>query len=394
MNSRPLPLWRITSISVLCGLLFFVIITFAISRPMTDFIVYWTAPHLFVNHQNPYSLAEVFATQTALGSKAGIPKMFLCPPWVLTMLAPLGLMHSYELGWILWITVLIACMAIGSKLLMDIYFGELEIPEISQPRWYRYLFAFTFYPTLLAIKCTQTSPFLFLSLAGFLHYHRKSRLLAAALLLCITLIKPHLVLLVWLALLLNREWKILGTGAMVTVALSACAMFTFPSAFQEYWSLMSGPYPRYTAGGVFGGLRAISGSPDTYWVQFIPPIIGVIWFAFYFRKMRSNWNWTDRLPAVVTASMLCAPYGFVYDQALLIVPITYLAANAAQEAGKISVRPIVFYSVINFGILALVFVSMFWAFLPGPVLIAFWLAHSSRSQDRYRMDTEAAACLH
>src|SRR5690348_4287273 len=196
MNSR-LPLWRITSISVLCGLLSFVVVTFAISRPMTDFLVYWTAPHLFVNHGNPYSLTDVFATQTALGSRAGIPKMFLCPPWVLTMMAPLGLMHSYELGWILWTTMLIASMAIGSKLLMDIYFGELEIPEISHPRWYRYLFAFTFYPTLFAIKCTQTAPFLFLSLAGFLYYNRKNRPVAAALLLCITLIKPHLVLLVW-----------------------------------------------------------------------------------------------------------------------------------------------------------------------------------------------------
>lgn len=393
MNSRPLPLWRIIAISVLCGLLLFVIVGFAISRPMTDFLVYWTAPHLFVNHGNPYSLTEVFATQTALGSRAGIPKMFLCPPWALTMLAPLGLMRSYELGWILWITALITSMAIGSKLFMDIYFAELEIPEISHPRWYRYLFACTFYPTLFGIKCTQTAPFLFLSLAGFLYYQRKNRRVAAALFLCITLLKPHLVLLVWLALLLNKEWKILGTSAVVTLALTAWALFRYPTAFQDYWHLMSGPYPHYTAGGVFAGLRAISGSPNTYWIQSIPTVLGFVWFVLYFRKMRSNWNWSDRLPVVVTASMLCAPYGFVYDQALLMIPITYLAAKSAQETGKISSGAIMLYSVLNAGVLALLFFSMFWAFLPGPILIAFWLARSSRTADGYRTESGAAVCL-
>src|SRR5258706_14513214 len=322
MNKKPLPLWRIAVISLLCGLASLVIVGYAVTRSMTDFVVYWTAPHLFLNHQNPYSLTEVFAAQKALGSKAGIPIMFLCPPWVLTMLAPLGLLQSYAVGWFLWIAILIACMAVGSKLFMDIYFGDLEIAEISSPRWYRYLFAFTFYPTLLAIKTTQTAPFLFLGLAGFLHYGKKNRPIISALFLCIALMKRHLVLLVWVALLLNREWKTLSTVGFVTVLLSALAFLRSPTAFQEYWNVMRGPCPHYTAGGMLAGFRAISGSPDSYWIQSIPPMIGLAWFLFYWRGHRP-WNWTEQLPVLVAASLLCAPYGFVYDQPLLIIPLTY-----------------------------------------------------------------------
>ena len=370
--SGTLPLWRISLISLLCGLACAVIIGFAVSRPMTDFLVYWTAPHLFLGHHNPYSLVEVFEAQKALGSKTGVPTMFLCPPWALTMFAPLGLMHSYAMGWFLWLALLIACIAVGSKLLMDIYFGDLEIPEISHPHWYRYLFAFTFFPTLFAIRCTQTSPLLFVGLAGFLHYQRKSRPGISALFLCITLIKPHLVLLVWVALLLNRQWRILAIVAGVTTLLTAAALLVFPPAFQEYWKLMSGPYPRYTAGGMLGGFRAISGGPEYYWIQSIPPILGCLWFFLYWRRHR-EWNWTEQLPVVVTASMLCAPYGFVYDQPLLVVPITWLAASAAREAGKIPFRLVGIYTAVNFAVLGIVLASFMWAFLPAPIVVAVML---------------------
>src|SRR5690242_16624694 len=181
-------LFRVTAISILCGASALVVLGYGFSKPLLDFQVYWTAPHLFVSGGNPYSFDDVFAIQKALGSKAPIPIMFLCPPWVLSFLAPLGFLNSYVLGWFLWFTILVASVAIGSKFLMDTYFDDLEIPEISTPRSYRYLFAFTFYPTLYALKCTQLSPLVFLGVAGFLRWHTRERRIIAALFLFLTLL--------------------------------------------------------------------------------------------------------------------------------------------------------------------------------------------------------------
>jgi len=76
---------------------------------------------------------------------------------------------------------------------------------------------------------------------------------------------------------------------------------------------------------------------------------------------------------VVTASVLCAPYGFVYDQSLLMIPITFLAANTARQAGKIPFRLVVIYTAVNLAVLGIVLVSFFWAFIPAPIVVAMML---------------------
>lgn len=377
MGRISLSLWRISILAVLCGLTAVVLLTFAATRPMNDFVVYWTAPHLFLDHRNPYSLTEVFNAQKSLGSKAGIPIMFLCPPWALSILSPLGLLRSYAAGWFVWVVLLISCTAIGSRLLMDVYFGSVDVPEISYPHWYRFLFAFTFYPTLFAIRVTQASPFLFLGLAGFLYCERRKSSFFAALCLSLSLIKPHLVLFVWVALLLKKEWKMLATVSLVAGALTLTTLLRFPAAFQQYWNLMSGPYPRYTAGGILGGIRAISGGSQLYWIQSIPSVIGLVWVFIYCRRIR-NWNWTDQLPMLVTASLLCTPYGFTFDQCLLMIPIIYLAGSAARQFGKIPRDRILLYTVLNIAILIGSLVAYFWAFVLAPLTVAILLWQKRR----------------
>ena len=316
--------------------------------------------------------------QKALGSKLPIPVMFLCPPWVLAMLAPLGLVHSYAIGWSLWFAILVVCVAIGSKLLMDTYFGDLEIPEISSPRGYRYLIAFTFYPALYALKCTQLSPLVFFGIAGFLYWWNRQRKVVAGLFLCLTLVKPHLVFMLWLAILLRREWTLLITSGSVVALLSAIVVFRFPPAFHEYLGLMSGAYPRIVASGVFGGIRTLWSSPNNYWIQFVPTILGVLWLVVYWRRFKKKWNWTEQTPILITTSLLCTPYGFTHDQTLLMVPIICLAADIARQLGRISLNWVLLYSAVNFSVLAILFFSDQWAFVPAPIVVAFILATRGR----------------
>src|SRR5205823_3347134 len=120
------------------------------------------------------------------------PLVALNPPWGLTFAAPLGLAKSYSLAWLIWTLALAAVVAWSSRLLMDVYFDELRIPEISDTVFYRCLFAFTFYPVLLSFRFAQLAPLMLLGLGGFLYFEVKGRPVWAGVMLALTLIKPHL----------------------------------------------------------------------------------------------------------------------------------------------------------------------------------------------------------
>ena len=168
-------------------------------------------------HRNPYSLDEMFREQQNWGWKQSVPLMFLSPPWALLLSRRWDSTQSYATG----MAALDAChgavVALSSRLLMDVYFDELRIPEISDTAFYRCLFAFTFYPVLLCFKFAQTAPLMLLGLAGFLWFGSRNRSVIAGASLSLTLIKPQLFYLIWIALVLGslppRRWKILASAA-------------------------------------------------------------------------------------------------------------------------------------------------------------------------------------
>jgi hypothetical protein len=377
--TKSLSFERIILISVLCGLTLLIVVSYAFTRPFTDFGVYYTAAHVVAHHNNPYSLPEVFAEQKALGFHQPIPVMFLCPPWVLTLIAPLGYVQAYVIAWLSWFGLLVVATAIASRLLMDIYFGSLDIPEISYPRSYRFFFGFTFYPVLMALKFAQFSPLILLGIVGCLHFQRKRQSIYAGLLFSLTLLKPHLVLLIWLALLLEREWKILVTSVVAAGALSVATISQYGTAFRDYWELMRGPYPALTVSGMLAGIRGVFENPDNYWLQYIPPLLGIIWLTFYWIRNRRNWVLTDRLPVLMVASVMAAPYGYTHDQILLMIPIVYLASRTAKAEKKIPLNVVAVYTLLNVSVLVVLIVAVRWAIVIAPVSLAVILLVGSNA---------------
>lgn len=361
---------RIAARTLLIASTLATILFYAISKPFPDFIVYWSAAHLFISGNDPYSLRSVFEFQQNMGFRGDVPLMMLSPPWTLAVSAPLGFLHSYVIAWLVMIAILIGSVAVASKLLMDLYFGTIQIPEISYPASYRCLFAFTFYPTLLALKMTQVSPLLLLGSAGFVYFRSRNRSGIAGLLLSLTLFKPHLFLLIWLALLLKREWTMIVSAIAPVLLLSAAVIARDPGVLHSYRNLMSGPFPSIALSGVLSWVRQLLGPRDTLWIQFVPPFFGLLWFGWYWRKHRKNWDWKDRMPVLLTASVIAAPYGYVHDQTLFMVPIIYLAAKSAEQCGKIDFNLVVAYTILNVAILAIAIISTPWCVLPGAIGIS------------------------
>jgi len=372
---------RAVLITVLALAFIFVAALFALSHPQHDFIEYWTASHLLLHGRNPYSLPEMFKMQKALGWEEPVPLMFVCPPWALPLIAPLGILSSYGAAWIVWSALLIFAAALSSRLLMDLYFGDLRIPEISDTTFYRSLFAFTFYPVLLALKFSQISPLLLLGLAGFLHFNRRERPVMAGLMLSLTLLKPQLLFLVWIALVFDsvyrRRWKTLLASAAAVLVATGLALLLDVHAFQHYRELLTTPYLEINPSGILAMMRRVLRSRSTYWMQFVPPIFGFAWFVFYWRRHRSRWEWLDRMPALVTASILTTAYGWVFDQAVLGVVVIAVAARRAKAEGRLPWNLIVVYTALNGGLMLLMAVPPL-TFIPAPVLFAVILAQEAR----------------
>ena len=348
---------------------------YALTRPLPDFIEYWTAGHLLLKHGNPYSLNEVLREQQNWGWKERFPLMFLSPPWALVFVAPLGLTNSYAMSWLLWTLAMAAVVALSSRLLMDVYFDELRIPEISDTAFYRCLFAFTFYPVLLCFKFAQTAPLMLLGLAGFLWFGTRNRSVIAGAALSLTLIKPQLFYLVWIALVLvslqQRRWKILASATCATAGLTLLALLVDPKVLVQYWELARGPYAQVIPSGITTPIRRLLGG-GAFWIQLIPPCIGLAWFGWYWRQHRLNWSWRERMPTLVTVSVLTSAYGWIFDQTVLVLPVIAMAAKAAKATGSLPKKAIVLYTVLNC-ILMLVMGYPPVAFLPAPVFIAVLL---------------------
>lgn len=366
------------TIVALCLLL--VVVAYALTQPLEDFVEYWTVSRLLLQHQNPYSLPEVFQIQRELGWRQPVPLIPLNPPWTLPLFTPLGLAHSYSFGWITWVTLLACMIAVSSRFLMDLYFGDIRILEISDTGTYRSLFALTFYPTLLALKFAQTTPFVLLGLTGFLLLEKRRKEMWAGVALGLTSIKPNLVFLLWLALLFRsvqlRKWKAIATALLTVACLSAIAIMIDPQCFDQYRDLARSPLAFVFMSGIAGAVRTLFGARNTFWLQFVPPTAGLIWFVFYWLRHRGDWDWRERAPVLVTASLLTTSWGFLYDQVLLTIPIIALAAQYARRFGRIPRNPVLLYTALNIVLILLAMAASPWGYVPAPIVVAVWLYRS------------------
>ena len=115
--------------------------------------------------------------------------------------------------------------------------------------------------------------------------------------------------------------------------------------------------PKIVLSGTLAGVRTALGPQNTYWLQYGPPIFGLLWFSPYWRIHGRDWNWTKRIPALITVSVVAAPCGFTYDQTLMMIPVIYLAASSAREFGRLPSKLVVIYPAMNVTVLSVAIVS-------------------------------------
>ncbi|MBL8793726.1 MAG: DUF2029 domain-containing protein [Planctomycetia bacterium] len=334
--------------------------------PVDDFVEYWSAGRLNLTGGDPYSAQQLFPLQQEVGCTLDYAIMMWNPPWTLTLVMPFGML-SYPAGRFAWL-LLHALLAVGCADAVWRFYGGRD-----EQRWLAWLLALSFTPTLVVLRMGQIAPFMLLGLTGFLLLQASRRDVAAGAFLVLSSIKPHLVYLVWAAWLCwivqERRWRMLLSAAACGLVLLGVAAAVNPNVIAQYRQATAERPPVDWITTTFGTLLRVLFAPEQRWLHFLPPALGLLWFAPYWWNHRRRWDWQEQLPFLLLVSYVTAAFGWLGDQVVLILPLVALAAWTSQRADRrLWLIAGVSYAVLNLADLTLN------AVFPAEQLVHLWTA--------------------
>jgi hypothetical protein len=340
----------------------------AVRLPLFDFVQYWAAGRLNAEGRNPYDPENIRELERAVGREDAEVLMWN-PPWVLPLVMPFGPLDPHT-AQLLWLLMQLAAIVLSADLLWRYYGGSAE------KRWIAWLIAFTSLPSYLALTAGQISPLVLLGAVLFLHAERARRFALAGQATLLLAIKPHLVLLFWVALLLHslreRRWALLASGAAAGIAATLIAMATNPDVLGQYWQTLTTRPPAQYDSPTLGMALRLAFDREEFRLQFIPPVAGLVWLAFHWARHRRNWQWGEQLPLVILVSLLTAAYGaWAFDLVLLLVPA--IAVAVAPRRPRLALALHVAINVIAL-VQIIQAVAYFWFVWMTPATLAAYLA--------------------
>ena len=312
--------------------------------PMQDYISYWSAGRLFLLGGDPYSPSATLAMEQALGWSHPGPLVMLNPPWILPLVAPLAAVPFWPSHYFVF-TASLGIEILSSLALWRYFGGEKRL------QWIALIVMATFLPAASAEHYGQVTPLILGALTVFLFAIRRRQFALAGALLVTFALKPHLLYLVLLAIVLwsiqNRRWAIPLSATLCGVAATVA-----PIAFNhKVLSYFHGTVPAALINpcGIGGYLRSVFGWQHV-WLQFLPCVVGLGWFAVYWMRHRMTWAWEERIPLVLLVSIGSAAYFWKHDFILGLPAVIALAIQVARA--RVWLLATFLYVVVQFSILA------------------------------------------
>jgi hypothetical protein len=351
-------------------------------RP-SDFVEYWSAGRLNLAGGNPYGAAELFALQHDYGCPDDRPVTMYNPPWALPFVMPFGSL-DYGTARLAWLLLHLGLVLAGAGAAWRLLGGPAE------RRWLAWGLALAFFPTLIALRMGQIAPLMLAGLVGFLYFLRRGSDWAAGLALVPALVKPQLFHLVGLALLLwavrERRWAVLGVAAAGLAVATGLALAPNPHVLGQYADLMTHHPPAECLSPTLGAVLRAAFGRERFWLQFLPPLLGVAWLVPHWLRHRRTWDWQEQLPLVLLVSLLTTSYGaWAFDLVVLLLPVLGTAA-ALCRAGRrrLALTALAGYLALNALALALNLLGVdgFWFLWLTPAVLLGYAAHSAALRAR------------
>ncbi len=386
---RSLALWGL----LIIGLVVLVRLAPQLARPQyfrsDDFMPYWAGGKLNLSGENPYDAQLKEQVQIAAGGQPSSQypvAIFLNPPWTLPLVMPFSLI-GYPISRMVWLLFSITCLILSATYLWRYYGGS------PKENWLAWVAVILFAPTISLLEDGQIAFLLLLGLVGFLYFSvSQENDWAGGAALALVSIKPQVLYLVWVAILFwvikQRRWKIL-VGCFLTIfALTALALHFNPQVISQYLAMMQTSYLPDLATPTIGAyLRFFWLGVDKFWLQFIPPLAGVIWFSYYWLKKRNSWSWALGLPILLLVSQVTAPYTYTYDQVVLL-PAILLAVQWLNKDWKrwpTVIMAVVFIIISILDLTLHIKLNDFWFVWLAPALLAWYLMVQYLDQKEHRL---------
>jgi hypothetical protein len=202
------------------------------------------------------------------------------------------------------------------------------------------LFACAF-PAILSNIMVGQNGFVTAALLGGALLFMERRPLFAGCLVGLLSFKPHLGILFPLVLIAGGHWRVIGAATMTTALLVAVSCLAFgietSGAFIEalpvasQTSLTEGRADFAKLQSVFGLVRLLGGSESLAWTlqMTLAGATAILLAAMW----RSKLSFDLKAAALVTGTLLCTPYLFIYDLVALAVPMAFLL-RASRGTGE------------------------------------------------------------
>ena len=304
----------IRAVSIAISILFFCYAAYGIWLKRTDpagidFVSFWAAGHLTLNHQPwaAYDIVTHRALEKTVSQMTGLMP-FPYPPPFLLFVTPFALLPVWA-SCAAWIAATAA-----------IYFAAFR--RIA-PWPFTFAHAANFSNALIGQNGMLTSA---MFAGGFELLERRPWLAGA--ILGLLVIKPQLAVLIPVALLAGRQWTAIMGAALSSLGLLAFAFLIFgEETYRAFFaiigpqaSLVDGRIPWQKIASLFGALRTM-GVPATPALAIhaaVAVAAGAATWLAWSRRL------STRIPIVAAASLLVSPYLFNHDSLLLMIPIGWL----------------------------------------------------------------------
>jgi len=292
----------------------------AIGPVGSDFTQFWAASKLLLagDPEGAYLAPRMSEIQYGLGRDHWVP--FLCTPPFLAMIAPLSLL-PYPAAWAAWVATTYALWLSAARRLIPAGIWPIAVfPGAMVAAWH-------------AQNGLLTAA---LFIGASLSMEKRPRLAGA--LLGALVIKPHLALLVPVALLAGRRWSAIAAAAACAAGLLAAACALYGADTFEAWLFASelGPGVLHPSEPevllrmptVYAAVALYTGPIAALAAQAVCTLVmaGLVWRTW----ARPDVDELGRWAVLALAGVLATPYLFHYDLAALIVPVCWLAREGLR----------------------------------------------------------------
>lgn len=286
----------------------------------SDFLAFWSAAQLVRSGAAEliYDPAALLAVQATVGRQDVFA--FVNPPPLLLGIWPLGYL-DYPIAWVVWVAATYGLWVLATRRLYPALAWPIAaFPGALVAAWHAQTGFLTSAWQSAAAKWLGEKPF-------------RAGLCVGAL-----IVKPHLAVLIPVALLAGRQWRAIAGAAASVVGLLAISWFVFGTAtmlaYPRAWSvseylLRTGDATFFLRQTTIYAMARVAFSAGAAAV--LQGIASALMVALIWTAWSKQGSLEGKLALLFAATPLATPYLFSYDLPFLVIPICWLAQRWRQQ---------------------------------------------------------------